>query len=374
MAEPTTSTLEQGISLVRRVATDAGPVDVFALADGLDHPWGMTFLSDGRLLVTERGSGDLRIMDVDGTLSGPVAGTPAVGIVGQGGLLDVALHPDFADNGFVYLSFAEEADGAYGTALGRGRLVADRIEDFEVLFSQQDKLTGGSHFGGRIAFAPDGTVLLTTGDRGRGDPAQDPTDHVGTIVRLNPDGSIPADNPFVGDDGVLDEIWTLGHRNVQGAAFDPATGLLWTTEMGPRGGDEFNLIVAGENYGWPLVSWGDEYSGEPIPDPPTRPEFADVALFWSPAVAPSGMDFYTGDLFPAWQGDALVASLRGQSLIRVEVDGTGAVEAERIELGARLRDVAQAPDGSIYLLTDADDGMIWRLAAAGDSVLGGVAG
>ncbi|MEQ9639905.1 MAG: PQQ-dependent sugar dehydrogenase [Alphaproteobacteria bacterium] len=363
MAGTATSISQQEDTLVLSVVTDAGPVSVTALADGLNHPWGMTFLPDGRLLVTERNSGDLYIMDADGSLSAPVAGTPAVHAAGQGGLLDVALDPDFADNALVYLSFAAGSAAGAGTAVGRGRLVDDRIEDFETLFIQQDQVTGSGHYGGRIVFAPDGTLFLTTGDRQKNDPAQDPTNHIGTIVRLNPDGSVPADHPFVGDDGVLDEIWTLGHRNVQGAAIDPQTGLLWVTEMGPQGGDEFNQIVGGENYGWPLVSWGDQYGGADIPDPSTRPDFADAALFWSPAVAPSGMTFYTGDMFPAWQGSALIASLRGQSLIRIETDGTGAVKAERIELGARLRDVEQGPDGSVYLLTDADDGMVWKLVA-----------
>jgi aldose sugar dehydrogenase len=342
------------------VQTDAGAVAVEDVAGGLNHPWGMAFLPDARLLVTER-PGRLRVVGTDGAVSAPLAGTPEVFAQGQGGLMDVALDPDFASSRLVYLAFAEPGLGGASTALGRGRLEEGRIADFQVIFRQEPKVAGGNHFGNRIAFAPDGRLFLTLGERFKFGPAQDLSDHLGTVVRLERDGSVPADNPFVGRADARPEIWSYGHRNVEAASIQPGTGTLWIAEMGPLGGDELNRPEPGRNYGWPLVSWGRHYDGRDIPDPPTRPEFADAVLHWTPVISPSGMVFYTGDLFPAWRGSALIGGLSAQALVRVSFDGGQAREAERVSLDARIRDVAQAPDGIIYVLTDAADGHVRRL-------------
>jgi glucose/arabinose dehydrogenase len=350
---------------IMTLETDAGPVAVERVADGLSHPWSLVFLPDGRALVTER-SGTLRIVGTDGTLSEPLAGTPEVYARNQGGLLDVELDPNFADNSLVYLAYAEPGEGGGSTAVGRGRLEGGRIADFETLFSQQPKYPGGRHFGGRIEFSPSGHLYLTTGDRGQQDPAQDLTDHLGTVIRLNPDGSVPDDNPYVGRDDALPEIFSYGHRNIEAADFHPETGELWIAEMGPYGGDELNQPDARENHGWPVVSWGDNYDGTNIPDPPTHPEFADAATYWVPSISPSGMTFYTGDRFPEWRGSILIGGLSGQTVVRVTVDSESesAEEVERLEVGERIREVQQGPDGSVYLLTDRSDGAIWRLVPA----------
>ncbi|MAM00404.1 MAG: hypothetical protein CL583_18340 [Alteromonadaceae bacterium] len=344
-----------------KVQTEAGPVSVEELAGGLEHPWGMAFLPDGRLLVTER-AGTLRVLDSRNQLSDPLKGTPEVLARGQGGMLDVALDPAFEENQLVYLSFAEGDESGSGTALGRGELVDGRIRNFEVIFRQEPKVSGTNHYGGRIVFAPDGTLFLTLGDRFKFDPAQDLSNHLGTVVRLNRDGTIPTDNPFLDKSDARDAIWSYGHRNIEGAAIHPESDELWVAEMGPKGGDELNKTQAGHNYGWPTVSWGDHYDGREIPDPPTHPEFADAAKQWTPVIAPSGMMFYTADKFPKWQGDALIGGLASQAVIRVSISGDKATEEERIALGARIRDVEQAPDGSVYLLTDESNGGIWRLA------------
>ena len=346
------------------VPTEAGGVDVVEVAGGLDHPWGMTFLPDGRMLVTER-PGRLRIVSLDGTVSPPVEGTPAVYAEGQGGLLDVALDPDFEETGYVYLTYARPGpDGGAATAIGRGRLVGDRIEGFEPLFTQEPYYDGGNHFGGRIAFSPDGYLFVSTGERFQFDPAQDLSNHLGVVVRIERDGSVPDDNPFVGQEGARPEIWSYGHRNVQSLAFDPATGTLWEAEFGPRGGDELNRIEAGANYGWPVVSWGTNYDGSPIPDPPTRPEFTDAVVQWTPVISPSGMAFYAGDVFPGWTGDLLISNLSGQGVTRVEIDGDEVTGQETISLGTRIRDLEVGPDGNVYLLTDRSDGAVWRMDPA----------
>jgi glucose/arabinose dehydrogenase len=344
----------------RQVATQAGPVVVENLADGLVHPWGMALLPDGRLLVTER-PGRLRVLRPDGSLSPPLAGTPEVFASGQGGMLDVALDPDFAGNRLVYLSFAEPGGGGASTAVGRGRFAEDRIEGFQVIFRQEPKVSGPNHFGGRIVFAPDGTLFLTTGERYKFEPAQDLSSHLGKIVRINRNGTVPHDNPFVGTANAKPEIWSYGHRNIQAAAINPQTGTLWIGEMGPRGGDELNLPERGRNHGWPLVSWGTHYDRTAIPNPPTRPEFADAIKQWTPVISPSGMIFYTGNLFPAWRDNALIGSLTRRSLVRLTVEGTKVTGEEIIPMGARIRDVEQAPDGAIYLLTDQTDGNVLRL-------------
>ena len=344
------------------MTASAGDISVNDVVGGLDHPWGMAFLPDGRLLVTERDAGALRIVDRDGKLSGQVKGTPYVSTFGQGGMLDVALDPDFASNGYVYLSYAEPGDGGASTALGRGVMQGDSLAGFEVLFSQVPKMEGPNHFGSRIAFLPDGTLALTTGERFEFTPAQDLSNQLGTVVRINRDGSVPADNPFVGQEGARPEIWSYGHRNVQAAAVDPATGNLWVVEMGPLGGDELNLIQKGANYGWPVVSWGKNYDGSEIPDPPTHPEFTDAVKQWTPVISPNGMVFYDGSVFPEWQGSAFVGSLSRQALMRLTIMGDQVVGEEQLDLNARIRDVEVGPDGLLYVLTDADDGHVWRIA------------
>jgi glucose/arabinose dehydrogenase len=348
---------------VTTLETDAGPVTVEEIADGLNHPWSIVFLPDGRALVTER-AGHMRILDTDGSLSQPLDGIPEVYARGQGGMLDLALHPDFASNSLVYLSYAEPGDDGASTAVGRGRLEDGRIADFEMLFSQQPKYSGGRHFGGRIEFSPSGHLFLTTGDRGQQDPAQDLSDHLGTIIRLNPDGSVPQDNPFVDQDDARPEIWSYGHRNIEAADFHPETQQLWIAEMGPYGGDELNLPEKGRNYGWPEVSWGRNYDGTEIPDPPTRPEFADAEIHWTPVISPSGMAIYDDDLFPEWRGSALIGGLSAQAVVRVASTDDGIEEIERLDLGERIREVQQGPDGAIYVLTDRSDGAIWRLTPA----------
>ena len=345
-----------------QAVTEAGAVKIVTLVDSLDHPWGMDFLPDGRILLTER-AGHLRVLDLaDTTLSDPIAGVPEVYADGQGGLLDVVLHPDFADNQFVYLTFAEmDADSMSSTALGRGRWTGDRLEDFTTLWVQQPKIKGTKHYGGRIVFAPDGKLFVVVGERYQFEPAQDLASHLGKVIRLNDDGTVPDDNPFVDDAEAEDAIFSYGHRNIQAAAIDPATGTLWVTEMGPMGGDEFNAIEAGKNYGWPLVSWGDDYDGEDIPEPTTRPDLTDAAYHWSPTISPSGMIFYTGDVFPEWQGSALIGGLTASGIVRMSVDGMQAEETERIPLVVRVREVAQAPDGTIYVLSDSDNGLLLHL-------------
>ncbi|MDX5437588.1 MAG: PQQ-dependent sugar dehydrogenase [Pontibacter sp.] len=344
------------------VKTEAGDVKVETLANNLNHPWGMAFLPDNRLLVTERDEGTLRILDKNNQLSEPLKGTPEVFAKGQGGLLDVALDPNFEQNRLVYLSFAEPGENnTASTAVGRGKLEGNEIKDFKVLFRQEPKVDGPNHFGGRIVFSPEGHLFLTLGERFKFDPAQNLSNHLGTVVRINRDGTVPQDNPVVGRQDARDEIWSYGHRNIESAAIDPATNKLWIVEMGPMGGDELNQPAAGKNYGWPVVSWGDNYDGTKIPRPSTRPEFADAVKHWTPTISPSGMIFYTGSMFPEWKGSGLIGGLTSSGIVRVKVNGERAEEVERIPLATRVRDVEQAPDGSIYVLTDEDNGKVLRL-------------
>lgn len=359
-----TLTMWSGVSAAqdRIIETETGPLKVEAIAQGLDHPWGLSFLPDGRMLVTER-PGRLRIVAQDGTLSEPLQGLPEIAAVGQGGLLDVALDPDFKDNRLVYFAFSESGDGGASTAVARGRLGDNALDDVEVIYRQAPKTSGGNHFGGRLLFSPDGKLFVTQGDRFAFDPAQDLASGLGKIVRINPDGSIPADNPFVGQTGARPEIWSYGHRNVQGAAIDPTTGKLWADEFGPLGGDELNLIEAGRNYGWPLVSWGKHYDGTEIPDPPTRPDLTDAVHHWTPVISPSGMTFYTADTIDGWQGNILIGGLSSQGIVRLTLDGDKVRAEERIPLGARIRNVRQGPDGSVYALTDESSGKILKLSS-----------
>jgi glucose/arabinose dehydrogenase len=350
-------------TVVHTVKSSAGPITVEAVAGGLVHPWGMDWLPDGRIIVTER-PGRVRLVEA-GRLSAPLAGAPAVWARGQGGMLDVRVDPAFEDNRRVWLAFSEAGEGGASTALGHGRFEDGRLHDFATVFRMEPKTSGRNHFGARIVFAEDGSLFLTLAERYEFDPAQDLGDHLGTIVRIRPDGSPHPDNPFLDREGAQPEIWSYGHRNIQAAALEPGTGRLWVAEMGPRGGDELNLVERGANYGWPEVSWGSHYTLLPIPDPPSRPEFRDAVKQWTPVIAPSGMTFYTGERFEAFQGDLLIGGLQAAGIVRLRLDGTAVAEEERIVLGARTREVAQGPDGAIYVLIDRDEGAIWRLTPAG---------
>ncbi|CAL8981349.1 Aldose sugar dehydrogenase YliI [Rhodoplanes serenus] len=345
----------------RRVDTEAGPLVVHTVAEGLVHPWGLAVLPDRRLLVTER-PGRLRLVGPDGRVSPPLAGVPPVLAQGQGGLHDVALDPDFANSRVVYITYAEPGDGGASAAVARAVLGEDRLSDLKVIFRQQPKVSGGNHFGSRIVFRRDGTLFVTLGERFKFDPAQDLGTHLGKIVRIRPDGSVPADNPFVGRKDARPEIWSYGHRNPLGGALHPDTGVLWVHEMGPMGGDELNIPQAGKNYGWPLVSWGKHYDGRDIPDPPTRPEFADAVRHWTPVISPSGMAFYTADRIRGWRGSMLISGLSSRGIVRLTLDGERVTGEERIPLGARIRHVVAGPDGEVFALTDEPNGRILRLA------------
>ena len=332
-----------------------------------DEPWAMAFLPDGRLLVTEK-AGRLLIVDGAGNISRPVSGVPEVDYGGQGGLGDVALHPGFARNGLVYLSYAEAGDdGTRGAAVARGVLeLADgggSLSDVEVIWRQDPKVSGRGHYGHRLLFDDEGYLFISSGDRQKFDPAQDMSGNLGKIVRLHDDGSVPQDNPFYGHGGVTAQIWSLGHRNPLGIAFD-LEGQLWIIEMGPKGGDELNRIVRGENYGYPIVSNGDHYSGKEIPDHDTRPEFAAPAVWWTPVISPGGFMIYDGELFSDWRGDGFIAGLSSKALVRIEFDGDNAREAERFDMGKRMRAVAQGPDGAVWMLEDKKGGRLLRLTPA----------
>jgi glucose/arabinose dehydrogenase len=347
----------------RTLNTQSGRTTVRTITADLNHPWGLAFLPDGRMLVTER-AGRLRIVTAEGTVSPPLGGVPRVMARGQGGLLDVALDPDFASNRLVYLSYSEPGEGGSSTAVARGRLDGNALSGVQVIFSQQPKINDTKHFGSRLVFARDGKLFITTGERFQFAPAQDLSNHLGKILRINPDGSVPKDNPFVGRKNARPEIWSYGHRNSQGAALHPQTGALWENEHGPRGGDEINIPEAGKNYGWPLVSWGNHYNGEPIAKPPTRPDLAGSIYHWTPVIAVSGMMFYTADLFPRWRGNVLVGGLVSRGVVRLTLDGAKVTGEERIGLGARIRAVQQGPDGAVYVLTDEDNGKVLRLSPA----------
>ena len=343
-------------------------LDLVTITSGLEHPWGMAFLPDGRVLVTER-PGRLRIIERDGQKGPPIAGVPAVDARGQGGLLDVELDPAFAVNRLVYLSYSEPREGGNGTSVARGVLEESNLAGVQVIFRQQPAMQGGHHFGSRLVFARDGTLFITLGERNVGRAQAQTLDNtIGKIVRMNPDGSIPSDNPFVGRNGALPEIWSYGHRNVQGAALHPVTGELWANEHGPKGGDELNRVLPGRNYGWPTVSYGTEYTGGTISESGTAPGIESPVHYWVPSIATSGLMFYTGQQFPAWRGSAFVGGLKSQQLVRLRLDGDRVVEEERLLRGVlkeRVRDVEQGPDGYIYLLTDEDNGRLLRLQPAG---------
>ncbi len=354
-------------SLPQVVKTREHDLRIVPVVSGLDHPWSMAFLPDGRMLVTER-PGRLRIVDQGRLVKGPVSGLPPIEERGQGGLLDVALHPRFAENGLVYLSYAGPGPGGVGTEVARGKLVGRRLENVEILFRMEPKSGARQHFGSRLVFDRQGYLYITLGDRGEMERAQRPGDHAGSVIRLHDDGRVPADNPFVGQKGWKPEKYTLGHRNMQGAALHPRTGELWTHEHGPQGGDEINVIRAGVNYGWPVITYGVNYvTGTKIGEGNRKPGMAQPVHYWTPSIAPSGMAFYTGDAFPRWRGDLFVGALRDEMVVRLRLDGERVVVEERFLKGVlgRIRDVRQGPDGFLYLLTDEDDGALVRLEPAG---------
>ena len=348
--------------------------DVVTVAEGLEHPWAIAFLPSGKMLVSER-PGRLRVVGTDGTLSAPVAGLPEMDARNQGGLLDVALDPGFDSNQLIYWSFAEpQAGGENNTAVARGRFIDDaaapRVEDVEVIYHQRPSMASRGHFGSRLVFGRDGTLFITQGDRmidaGRALVQQLDTT-IGKIARINRDGTIPGDNPFTGRDDARPEIWSLGHRNVQSAALHPSTGELWIVEHGTRGGDELSIVGKGENHGWPVTAYGIEYRGGQITGGLTQKEGMEQPIYyWDPVIAPSGMLFYDGDLFPAWKGSLFIGGLVTKTLVRLDIDGGRVTGEERLLTDmqpepARIRDVRQGPDGAIYLATDEDAGRILKL-------------
>ncbi|AWV06292.1 PQQ-dependent sugar dehydrogenase [Marilutibacter maris] len=363
----------QGTNATEPVATPAqadaaGPFVSLEVAR-FDEPWAMTFLPDGRLLVTEK-RGKLKLLVLQGAdagKTGEIGGVPEVDYGGQGGLGDVILHPDFANNRRVYISYAEAGEGdTRGAAVARARLNLDaqgggRLTDVRVIWRQVPKVTGQGHYSHRLAFGPDGHLWISSGERQKFDPAQDMASNLGKIIRLNDDGSVPDDNPFADQGEVASQVWSLGHRNVLGIAFD-GNGQLWNHEMGPKGGDELNRVERGGNYGYPIVSNGDHYDGRPIPDHDTRPEFIAPKISWTPVISPSSFVIYSGDLFPAWKGNGFITGLSSQSLVRIEFDGESAREAERFDMGHRMREVEQGPDGSLWLLEDGDDARLLQLS------------
>jgi glucose/arabinose dehydrogenase len=336
------------------------PFDTAPIAD-FEEPWALAFLPDGRMLVTEK-AGRLFIVRQSGDKT-EIKDVPAVDYGGQGGLGDIILHPAFSENHTVYLSYAEAGEGdKRGAAVARARLELDahKLRDVEVIWRQVPKVSGRGHYGHRLLFGEDGNLFITSGERQKFDPAQDRSSNLGKIVRLHDDGSVPDDNPFADDGGVTAQIWSLGQRNPLGIVQD-AQGRLWSHEMGPEGGDELNLIKPGNNYGYPIVSNGDHYNGDKIPDHDTRPEFAEPAITWTPVISPAGFIIYDGDMFADWRGNGLIGGLSSKALVRIEFDGDMAQEAERYDMGQRIREVAQGPDGAIWLLEDERDGSGGRL-------------
>lgn len=339
---------------------------ITTIAEGLEHPWGMAFLPDGRILITER-PGRLRLIKQGKLLDEAIDGLPPISDHGQGGLLDIVLHPDYKNNGWIYFSYAASEDGfslKTGTEVGRGRLVNNHIVDWQHLFKLKLKTNKRQHFGSRLVFDRDNKLYITLGDRGERFRAQDLNDHAGSVIRLNDDGSIPTDNPFVGEKNKQPEIYSYGHRNMQGAALNPETGKLWTHEHGPQGGDELNIVEKGKNYGWPIITYGKEYgSGDDIGEGTHKAGMKQPIYYWVPSIAPSGMTFYDGDKFPDWQGDLFIGSLKFKLLVRLQLEGDKVISEQRLlknKLG-RIRDVKNGPDGYLYILTDKKKGSLVRL-------------
>lgn len=365
-AQATGSTTEEMQTLTDISPIDRKPFETAVIAS-FDEPWAMTFLPDGQMLVSEK-AGKLQLVDAKGQKT-EISGVPKVDYGGQGGFGDIVLAPDFATSNMVYLSWVEAGDkDTRGAVVGRAKLALagqePALKDLTAIWSQNPKVTGKGHYSHRIAFSPDGQYLfIGSGDRQKFDPAQDMAANLGKIVRLYPDGTVPKDNPFVDKDGALPEIWSLGHRNILGLAFD-SNGRLWNQEMGPLAGDELNLVQRGANYGYPIVSEGNHYDGKKIPNHDTHPEFEAPKVAWVPTIAPGGLIFYSGDKFPAWQGSAFIGGLASQALIRVSFDGGSAKEADRFLMGARIREVEQGPDGAIYVLEDGEGGRMLKLTPA----------
>jgi len=339
---------------------------VVTLVRGLDHPWGLAFLPGGDMLVSERPGRLLRV-DAKTLQTRAIGGLPPIAAIGQGGLLDVALHPHFDSNQLVYLSFAGENDDGAGTEVARGRLSGDTLDNVEVIFTALPKSGGGRHFGSRLLFDTDGSLLITLGDRGDRPRAQDIGDHAGSVIRVNDDGSVPGDNPFVDTPGARPEIYTYGNRNVQGIALDPDSGTVWELEHGPQGGDELNILESGRNYGWPVITYGRNYViGTKIGEGTHKEGMQQPLHYWTPSIAPSGMTLYTGDKFAAWRGNLFVGALKFRLLVRLEIADQKIVHEERMleDVLGRIRDVRTGPDGYLYLLTDASDGLLVRLEPA----------
>ena len=332
------------------------------VAEGLIRPWSLAWLPDGRMLVTER-PGRLRIVTPRGRVSAPIGGLPDIAATRQGGLLDVLVDPNFTSNRTIYFTFSEPGLRGAGTAVARAVLDGDRLRDLLILFRQYPKSQSGVHFGSRLVMARDGTLFATVGERGERERAQDPSVNRGQVIRVHTDGRIPSDNPFAGGTGGRPEVWSYGHRNPQGAALNPRTGALWLHEHGAMGGDEINIPLPGHNYGWPVIAYGRHYSGAPIGVGRSAPGMQQPIYYWDPSIAPSGMAFYTGDVFPKWRGNLLVGALKYRMVARLSLKGNRVVAEERILVGIdeRIRDVRQGPDGHVYLLTDSSDGRILRL-------------
>jgi glucose/arabinose dehydrogenase len=354
-------------SVAQTYRSDEHSFRVVKVVEGLEQPWSLAFLPAGRMLVTEK-AGQLRVVSNGKLERSPVEGLPQVTVHGQGGLFDVVLHPEFSKNSLLYLAYAARGSDGVGTELARGRLNGNRLEDVQVLFRQSPKGSRGQHFGGRIVFDRAGYLYLTLGDRGDMPRAQRPDDHAGSVIRLHDDGRVPKDNPFVGRAGWKPEKFTLGNRNMQGAALHPQSGVLWTHEHGPQGGDEVNVMRAGVNYGWPVITYGVNYGiGTRIGEGARKEGMQQPIHHWVPSIAPSGMAFYTGDRFPRWKGNLFIGALRDRVLVRLSLDGEKVVGEERLLKGllGRIRDVRAGPDGYLYLLTDERDGVLARLEPEG---------
>ena len=351
-------------------ASSAGQLEVQTIASGLVNPWALAFLADGRMLVTER-PGRMRIVSSGGQLSPALKGVPDVWATGQGGLLDVVTDHAFKQNNTIYFCFSERTAGGGRTAVARAKLVdgdAPRLDDVKVIFRQQGPLSNGNHYGCRIAQARDGNLFVTLGEHfSHRDEAQNLGNHLGKLIRITPDGAAPNDNPFVGRDGARPEIWSYGHRNEQGLAINPASGEVWEIEHGPRGGDEVNIIGKGKNYGWPVIGYGIDYNGTKIHASTAKDGMEQPIKYWVPSIAPSGMAFYTGKLFPKWDGSLFTGALAGKMLVRLSLNGNSVTGEERLlqDLNERIRDVRQGPDGALWLLTDNAAGRILRVSPGG---------
>lgn len=351
------------------IKTETGHIQIKTIAEGLENVWGMAFLPDGSMLVTER-AGRMRIVSAEGKVGEPLTGLPPIVAKGQGGLLDVVLAPDFASSKKIYFSYAEPGEGNLAalnsTAVSFATLNGNKLENLTRVFSQQPKINSNHHFGSRLVWAPDGTLFITLGDRySEKERAQTLDNHLGKVVRIHADGSVPKDNPFVNTAGALPEIWSYGHRNMQGAAIHPVSSTLWTGEHGPQGGDELNIDQAGKNYGWPVITYGENYGGGKIGEGTHKTGMEQPVYKWVPSIATAGFMFYTGDKFPQWQNNILLASLKEKTLVRLVLDGDQIIKEERLlktELGQRLRSVVQGPDGLIYLATDEAKSTIYQLS------------